>query len=973
MKAKIGLLLTYFSVASFIFYGVPLGTDTGTNATSRRGPFYGGERKEPLAIDSMSDPDFEITTGDRRWLGLKFRNVVAEDNIQLGEWAEWSGIATRMIKRDVYPRSFSEDTNFSSTNDLFALGFRKIKSDRKIESVSLADGGELNTSGSEINRADLLKIVMTATTENNEIYKWSGGKWFEPPVSKQEDHRAGNVVKIDERWRFETKPDESEGDDTNVNWADVWVHYRYAQDFRKHSDISKAGDIWIMGAGRSLYWGADYIPYDNTTAAGVVGSRLLDGTLWYLRDVAVGTEKMAMIAINKNPDGTDIGTGVYWQNGVDHESRELVPGTLPATPFSISMGSDDSLWMITDEYRLYRHTGTDWVEVETPEPIYRVSVGKNEDGKIAALSPSNRLYIMTDFAETKWSDAGILVRDVSVGEDGTIAVVSGSKQIYMLGTTRTMDLVEETEKVISAKINIGDVAGSLLWVDPQGLLHMGDLSAADSRTQFEVEPMTGGKFLIKTSDGKYVESRPKGTYEGVESAKESTSLRAISTTPNDNTTFVTEQTPQGTVIKSFSTGGYINLGKDGLLRSVNPDKNFTPYDETKTVLQITPIQADSVIEFLVKARTIDSTSDARIQEYLDLVDGAKGPRLIELVDKVTLVREMKFLVDDKAERGEGWSVSSSQFFNVLLDKVDTKFGTSPAVAVVIGSLKKSLSGVSLIAPTNFKGSFEALQSQFSILEKENIEQFMADLRALTSNRVDGEKVPGQDGTPGSILQEFRQWLEFVVARNSDVMEQGGVRRLLEDLEKPISTVERVERIDRLAQVQTTGLNQAEIARQISVLLPNNFPDSRLSTTDLRKLKTSLMTLKIQSKVVGLSNLIKVLETPELTPTFESFIEARRTEINNYHSDNEGLWDSSKDHLDNAGMNNGYLYAYPLRSFWGVLKRFEEWRPDKDKKEHTVPLKVLLKQVQASVEAGFAGENVTDIGREAATMLDKLGG
>ncbi|MCK4517550.1 hypothetical protein KAT92_02155, partial [Candidatus Babeliales bacterium] len=954
----------------------------------------------------------------RRWYQY-WQGYFSED------WDTWIVKVRAVLKSelDLDPRSFENKTDGYTVEDILISenGFERLlpaEQQNEFELISLATGGGLQNSTpyGVVDFEMLSGISLVGVTTGNEIYRWNAGNWkTDPPISMTLDHRGGNLVEVEERWHHKASPEN--------NYSNICSRlflYRYiTKDFRKYADLNLSNDVWIMGAGRSLYWATESTSLYwqaaepekiRATHEGAFGGRLFDGTTQYLKDVGVGGTTLVMIVMEYAPRvGNRIVSKIYAQTGTDEETRVGVSwDDSKGTPFSLSVGEDDSLWMVSRDYRLWRHTGTGaslyadgaWVEVVgLPESIYRASVGRYENDKVAILSTKNRAYILSDKTTGEWNSLGIQVRDISMGEDGTLAIISGDKHVLLAGSTQLTKTSRIAEEALSmTRATIGDIAGKVLFVDAQGFVRLGRVSVADVKTNFTIKEGpegSGSIYIRKISNGPYLVARGKRFNEGDESAKEGTVLQAtapvIDVDGLPDGQFVIEKIEGGVYLRHVATGGYLTLGSDGFLRAVNPDNNFQPYTEKLTQLPVVAVREGGVLDYLIATRAlvnvenaIGSEGLARLQAMLLLV-GEEGtaltnwssgvPPIFELNEKITLANEIKFLIDDKAERGEPWSVSESQGFNILMQKIETLYGSSPTVKAIINTLKRTLSGVSLVAPTEFALSFDALRTQLMVLEENNAEQFMTDLRQLVLDRIDGEEL--DESAPQS-LKTFEYWIKYTVAANQFIKKLGGVTKILEDIKKPISATERVRRFERLVQVQIGGLDYENVGQQAERLLPGETyktPDSRLSVVDLRKLKAAFIMIKQQNggtSFTVLDGFIAALESSDNYPTFETFIEERREEIT-IHSDDEGMWNIAFDSNNKDGDDRGYLYTYPLREFWGVFRRYDEWNPKEKEPGHMVPLKILLRQVKASVDSGLAGDDVQDIGREASSLLDRLGG
>jgi hypothetical protein len=358
------------------------------------------------------------------------------------------------------------------------------------------------------------------------------------------------------------------------------------------------------------------------------------------------------------------------------------------------------------------------------------------------------------------------------------------------------------------------------------------------------------------------------------------------------------------------------------------------------------------------------------------------PPVPELEDKIAFARELRFMVENKAELGQPWDVGASQLFNLLVQRLEVLYGAEPVVTKILAGLRESLSGISLFSPADFVSSFSALKMQLGILTDKNVDQFMSDLRSMVDNKIDGEGVI----TTNFTLTDFKVWLESSAGQNPKVKAKGGVADLLTDLalDKPVSVSERLDRLETLSQIPAGGFSdtqKTEVERQVGKLILSSgagtqyvSADTRLSPGELRRLRDVL--LKLQAvHGMNFADQIAFLGDPLNIPDFEDFINARVAEIE-AHCDDAGLWIASKDNLTHEGtpvtIPEILFDSFNLRSFWDLLRRWDEWNPNKTLPAHMVPQKVLLNRVKTSIESGMAGEAVEDIGQNVSVVLGVIG-
>lgn len=534
----------------------------------------------------------------------------------------------------------------------------------------------------------------------------------------------------------------------------------------------------------------------------------------------------------------------------------------------------------------------------------------------------------------------------------------------------------------SRQVVVGSLSGKVLVIDKSGIGRMQETSGADPAAELTMAILgdEGNEVLAFAYDDKAMMARTKLAHEEAGDATEGVLFR---TNNDDIGSESLEDEPtvqfypvvedgklylQSVQIEGDGEGklrGYLTEVSGGGLAVVDPSSNFEPFVDSQTTLGINLVSAALIA--LGRAREMDDdkfvyddiTRVAAYQKLINIQDesnvasisGATIPELLtgasleSLGEKFTFVRELKVFLDDLATRDAVLSPEAAQGMGEIVASARVQFASTSELISLLNVIgEKVESGLGLI-PTNFAFNIEVLKGMENTLDSDSQRSaFMMTLEQFVQDRVDGE-------LSADAYDDFVLWLKQTVLANED-LDTDEIEKAIAGLESPISVTERIARLTRLSNALSLDAGQQgdAIQDQIAALFTiDNELDPRVSPKDIRELKEALSMLKVAHEITpdDLDENTTVDSVLAVYPTFAQFITACRMQINTFHSDDKGLWDSSRDMApyDSSESQDNKLYSYSLQDFWDVVSRWRDWSP-KEVGDYAA-VDALLKQVKAS--------------------------
>jgi hypothetical protein len=728
------------------------------------------------------------------------------------------------------------------------------------------------------------------------------------------------------------------------------------------------------------------------------GNQTYDNVDW-VSDIAIGDNKVWFLSAGGEHNKTQghefkifVDTGQTAGIPPSHNYGDgLIVGNLNnKKPERISCGDDGVPWAIDEDGKLYKDNGSrvghsSWTAVTMPDGVTALSdidIGSRADRRIVALDVNKVPHLLFDFESEIWVTLRLPSASVAIGSDGVFAIVpDGFGPIYtiniddlLLRSPHFKPMSGLPDEVVSGdRFVIRNVNGDVMWVDDAGFVNFDKHNPSDPRALFEYEEIANKvwTFSIKAYNGKYLECRGRKPGEMAGASKIGARLIATgSSSSSEKTQFMV--TPKGGnfYFRSIETNGYLTrgTGNDAYLRSVDPANNFEPFRALSTEFWF--IKVGTFIKQLGAVSdwwSVDTKHENAAAYYEKVMQtdplsfswdkklpGAETVLINFPVatHKYTLAYSLIKSIDQWADSEK--APESPEIVKALQENIVSELRTAfigTELVPLITSLDNKLATLLKVAPGDFNQSLAALKGMFTNIGADDARAtaFLENVRSFVADRVDGEG----NIAPKTTFEDARSWmLGVVLGQNSLVVSKGGVQELLDQLAKPISAVERLERLERFVELRSLDTAQkALFLKQINKLVVSGVPVGELSVADFIKVKAVMDKAKNRHTITVPTEIQTAFDGER---GFESLIDYVR-KIVNAHDDGSGLWDVSLDY------GNASAPAYTMSRLWNLLKRWKEWQPVMERSEHMTPIKVIFAQVAASMEkpqmlASFQNKN-----------------
>lgn len=554
-------------------------------------------------------------------------------------------------------------------------------------------------------------------------------------------------------------------------------------------------------------------------------------------------------------------------------------------------------------------------------------------------------------------DSNLKIRDASIASDGSICLISGAQAKGGRGFFCAADKVAQLGSPLGA-INSKDLVTIAVGPKEFLALNKDSLVIRKFDNPLDVTTdqnciftifRNGDIFALKAFNGKWLVTPDSSQNKvatilatGENSAMDASSgIESIKAIDENNMQFIALKIaePKNPNIFSIVPIARNNQGflqrQGNFVTSIDPNTG-KPFKEAGLKIWITKVQDSS--KFSVYLQVTESIEDITVRigmlmqllknymeddiyssEYFknqdDLVfDTEKDSRTLAEILKVQWDGSIPALADEESalsaiallenfikqqqEANLQWSEDNSENIKNFMFALQTIFAKSDNVVKKITKLFDTLTEIGTFRTTDFKTKFTQIKETFDKMRKKfintNIQVFFKHLDTFFDYRILGETAQsGETGACG--IDTAVAWLireaaisEFLSKGDATGLEVANkIKDVAEKFANPISINERLSKLEKMANMGSLLKDEKlEAVRQAKKILELNIIE-RLTSGEILRLDNIFEKLATNHnlKIEGADNLNTV--------SISQYLKLLRARIN-AHTDENGLWDSTKD-------------------------------------------------------------------------------